>query len=78
MMQNIYITFPDTMRNWPFSRELNPFYAEVKKESDAWFRAFNFFNHKNTEAFLRCDFGTSGSGTSLWGTSINTHHNKRS
>ena len=44
------------MRNWPFPREINPYYAEVKKESDAWLRTFNFFNPKDTEAYLRCDF----------------------
>jgi hypothetical protein len=64
MMQNIHITFPDTMRNWPFPGELNPYYAEAKEESDTWFRTFNFFNHKDTEAYLRCDFGTLAL---LWG-----------
>jgi hypothetical protein len=76
VMQPIHITFPDTMRDWPFPRELNPYYAEVKKESDAWLKTFNFFNHKDTEAYLRCDFGTLASGTSLWRTVTNTHQNQ--
>ena len=50
------ITFPDTLKHWPFPRNINPFYAEVKPEVDAWFESFEGFSSKDMQAFQRCDF----------------------
>ncbi|KAI6120872.1 terpenoid synthase [Pisolithus croceorrhizus] len=47
---------PNTMANWPWPRRINPFFEEVKAESDEWFRSFNALSPKSLKAFEKCDF----------------------
>jgi hypothetical protein len=49
---------PDTMKDWPFARAVNPLYEEVKAETIAWCRTFKAFSKKSQYAFERCDFCT--------------------
>ena len=59
-MQPTQVRIPDILRNWPCSRHVNPHYAEVKKESDAWIEGLQPFDSpKHLKAYLRCDFRTS-------------------
>ena len=56
-MQLSQVHIPDTLRNWPFPRHINPHYAEVKKESDAWIESLQPFDSpKRLKAYLLCDF----------------------
>lgn len=50
------ITIPDTLRNWPWPRFINPHYEECKAESSAWCEGFHAFSPKAQIAFNRCDF----------------------
>ncbi|KAJ7835226.1 terpenoid synthase [Mycena leptocephala] len=47
---------PDTLRNWPWPRQLNPHYQVCKEESSAWCESFHAFSPKAQKAFNRCDF----------------------
>jgi len=47
---------PDTLRNWPWKRHLNPNYDVCKVESMAWSDSFNAFSAKAQKAFNLCDF----------------------
>ncbi|KAI0072163.1 terpenoid synthase [Panus rudis PR-1116 ss-1] len=47
---------PFTLANWPYSRRINPHYANVKPEAKAWVESFTPLNPKAQEAFNRCDF----------------------
>lgn len=49
---------PDTLRNWPWPRKINPHYAQCKEESSAWCESFQAFSPKAQQAFNRCDFST--------------------
>lgn len=46
---------PDTLRNWPWKRILNPHYHKAKTESEEWLAKFNAFNPKSQYIFDRCD-----------------------
>jgi hypothetical protein len=48
---------PDPLVHWPWPRTLNPHYAEVKLESDAWLRSFEVLDAKSQRSFDRCNFG---------------------
>ena len=48
---------PDPLSNWPWLRTLNPHYAEVKPESEAWLRSFEALDAKSQRSFERCNFG---------------------
>ena len=50
------IFIPNVLARWPWPRRLNPNYAMVKKEADAWMTSFQAFNPKAQDAFNRCDF----------------------
>ncbi|KAF7357300.1 Terpene cyclase [Mycena sanguinolenta] len=50
------IHFPDTLRNWPWPRHLNPHFAVCKNESETWFETFKAFSPKAQKAFNLCDF----------------------
>ncbi|KAJ6483121.1 isoprenoid synthase domain-containing protein [Mycena sanguinolenta] len=56
MTQTIYL--PPSLKdaNWPWTRRMNPFYEEVKKEADEWFMSLDCFDDKDTQSFVRCDF----------------------
>lgn len=53
------IQLPDTLRNWPWPRHLNPYYEVCKEESAAWLETFQAFTPKAQKAFNRCDFSES-------------------
>ena len=50
------IYLPDILRNWPWQRSLNPYYAICKAESAAWCESFKAFSPKAQDKFNRCDF----------------------
>ncbi|KAF8987968.1 terpenoid synthase [Cyathus striatus] len=54
MPKTIYI--PDTLRNWPWQRAVNPNYEICKAESAAWAESFGAFSPKAQKAFNKCDF----------------------
>ncbi|TBU29047.1 terpenoid synthase [Dichomitus squalens] len=47
---------PDTLAAWPWTRRINPHYAEVKEGSAAWLESFHAFGPKAQRAFNLCDF----------------------
>lgn len=50
------VFIPNMLARWPWPRRINPYYAEVKKESAAWTASFGAFSPKAQHAFDRCDF----------------------
>ena len=50
------IFLPNVLARWPWSRRMNPNFAVVKKEADAWITNFQAFSPKAQDAFNRCDF----------------------
>jgi hypothetical protein len=50
------IFIPNVLARWPWPRRINPNYAVVKKEADAWLMSFQAFSPKAQDAFNRCDF----------------------
>ncbi|KAK0716048.1 terpenoid synthase [Lasiosphaeris hirsuta] len=55
-MAAVKIKLPDFLDYWPWQREINPYYEEVKAEANAWAHSFGFFDKKSQDAFDRCDF----------------------
>jgi hypothetical protein len=51
------IFIPNVLARWPWPRRINPNYAVVKKEADAWLTSFQAFSPKAQDAFDRCNFG---------------------
>ena len=51
------IFIPKMLPSWPWPRRVNPHYAAVKKEADAWMASFQVFGPKARDAYNRCDFG---------------------
>ncbi|KAI0265589.1 terpenoid synthase [Gloeopeniophorella convolvens] len=55
MPQKFYI--PDLLKYWKWEdRLINPYYQEVRVESEAWMRSFGAFGPKAQHAFDRCNF----------------------
>ena len=54
--QQVTIRIPDTLRNWPWPRTINPHYEECKTESEAWIESFKVFGPKAQQAFTKCNF----------------------
>nr|BDI63096.1 sesquiterpene synthase [Collybia nuda] len=50
------IVLPDTLRNWPWPRSINPFYEVCKAESSKWCEGFRAFSPSAQRAFNKCDF----------------------
>ena len=50
------IFIPNVLARWPWPRQINPNYASVKKEADAWMMGFQAFSPKAQDAFNRCNF----------------------
>ena len=48
---------PDVLKDWPWPRAINPYYEEVTRESNTWFKSFKPFNKRSQYAFDLCDFG---------------------
>ncbi|KAJ7123606.1 terpenoid synthase [Mycena epipterygia] len=55
-MASTIIRLPDTLTQWPYPREMNAYYDEIKRESSTWLESFNAFSPKSQSAFNRCDF----------------------
>jgi hypothetical protein len=55
-VQSNVFYIPDTLRNWPWPRSINPNYEVCKAESSAWCESFNAFSPKAQKAFNACDF----------------------
>ena len=53
------IFIPNVLARWPWPRRINPNYAVVKKESDAWMASFQAYSPKAQDAAYRCDFSKS-------------------
>jgi len=51
------VYLPDPLAQWPWPRTLNPHFAEVKPQSDAWVRGFEAIDSKSQKAFDSCNFG---------------------
>ncbi|THH07217.1 hypothetical protein EW146_g9384, partial [Bondarzewia mesenterica] len=49
-------TLPDTLRNWPWTRIISPYYRAAQAESVAWLESFKPFNPQAQIAFNKCDF----------------------
>ncbi|KAI0741799.1 isoprenoid synthase domain-containing protein [Daedaleopsis nitida] len=52
-----YLTIPDLLVHWPWSRKINPLYEEVTVESDASLRTFKPFTPESHHSFDKCDLG---------------------
>ncbi|KAK5651017.1 hypothetical protein OQA88_2098 [Cercophora sp. LCS_1] len=50
------VVVPDLLRAWPWERQLNKHYEEVKAADLEWFTGFRAFDAKSQDAFDRCDF----------------------
>ena len=48
---------PDPLEQWHWQRTMNPYYAEIKPESDTWVREFEAIDSKSQSAFDLCNFG---------------------
>ncbi|KAF9560269.1 terpenoid synthase [Agrocybe pediades] len=48
---------PRTMDNWPWPRAINPYYKEIRAQSDAWFHGLKAFNKKSQRAIEMIDTG---------------------
>ena len=46
---------PDLLRDWPWTRQLSPYYLQAKKESSAWVSSFRPFHSRGQKAFDACD-----------------------
>ncbi|KAK0611352.1 terpenoid synthase [Immersiella caudata] len=55
-MAAVKVKLPDYLDFWPWQREINPYYEEVKREATAWGHSFGFFDKKSQDAFDRCAF----------------------
>ncbi|KAF8549863.1 terpenoid synthase [Imleria badia] len=49
------IFIPNIFAKWPWHRRINPHYAAVKKDADAWITSFQAFSPKAQDAYNRCD-----------------------
>ncbi|KAK7012921.1 isoprenoid synthase domain-containing protein [Favolaschia claudopus] len=47
---------PQTLRNWPWGRLINPYYAQARMESVAWLESFCPFSSQAQHVFNKCDF----------------------
>jgi hypothetical protein len=47
---------PDTLRQWPWPRQLNPAYLACKKETTSWTESLQILSPEKQRKFNRCDF----------------------
>ncbi|KAF8433262.1 isoprenoid synthase domain-containing protein [Boletus edulis BED1] len=50
------VFIPNVLGRWPWPHRINPNYAAVRKEADAWVTNFHAFSPKAQDAYNRCDF----------------------
>jgi hypothetical protein len=48
---------PDTLKNWPWPRTINPHLDQISQESKEWFLKFNALSEKSQQNLCRGDFG---------------------
>ncbi|TCD63514.1 hypothetical protein EIP91_005315 [Steccherinum ochraceum] len=53
----LVLHIPDTMATWPWPRDINPHYQEVKAATLEWFHSFHAFNPRAQHAFDIGNFG---------------------
>ena len=56
---------PNVLASWPWPRQINPNYAVIKKDADAWITSFQAFDPKAQDAYNRCDFSNCFSSYSV-------------
>ena len=49
------LRFPDVLESWPWPRRVNPYFHEVKAESDAWIESFHCFDAQGMKVFNYCN-----------------------
>jgi hypothetical protein len=54
-MATLYL--PETLKNWPWPRAVNPHYEEIAAKSLTWLHSYNFFPPKAQQAFDQCNYG---------------------
>ena len=52
-----FFYIPDVLADYPWKRQFNSHYKEVKEESDQWMYSFEAFSAKSPYAFDKGDFG---------------------
>ncbi|KAG7441671.1 terpenoid synthase [Guyanagaster necrorhizus] len=52
---DVVFRIPDTLAYWPWPRNNNPHYEEVKAVSNTWFRSLKAFRPEAQRAYERCD-----------------------
>lgn len=50
---------PDLLREWPWKRDLSPFYSEAKLQSSTWVESLSPFSRRGQTAFNACDLSMS-------------------
>jgi len=48
-------TIPGLLRNWPWKRQLSPYYVAAKRESSDWVRSLRPFSQNGQRTFDACD-----------------------
>ncbi|KAF8268461.1 terpenoid synthase [Lactarius quietus] len=61
MSNLLQFSLPDPLAQWPWPRNLNQHYAEVKPESDKWIHSFEALDAKTQRSFDLCNFPLLGS-----------------
>ncbi|KAL1889980.1 hypothetical protein Sste5346_008559 [Sporothrix stenoceras] len=64
---------PETLKDWPWPRSINPFYEITASESLDWLHSYQFFPPKAQLKFDRCDYGRLAS---LAYPRLNKEHNR--
>lgn len=49
------VFIPNVLAKWPWPSQINPNYATVKKEADAWMASSQAFSPKAQDAYERCN-----------------------
>jgi hypothetical protein len=57
MAEEKIVYLPETMKNWPWKRCINPNYEEMKNASNLWLSGFQPFTQRSQFAFDKCDLG---------------------
>ena len=55
--QQLSFRIPDVLADYPWKRQFNSHYEQVKKASDQWMHGFKAFSAKSQYAFDKGEFG---------------------
>ncbi|KAK7691188.1 hypothetical protein QCA50_006291 [Cerrena zonata] len=61
MLTDTQMFIPNLLDNWPWPRQLNPYHAISKSESDSWAQSFNAFDSEAQHVYNKCNFSLLGS-----------------